>query len=203
MDNIDVSNMSVCGGILCLDFINTVGEWIPAPTKEYITDYAALIQWTKRMDILSAKDFRAYESAVRKLEPQQQTATLKYFRQVRQCMFEVMSELARKKKAAGPFEQLADHIRQSNRHLVYRKDAGGKVSTGFDAQQPALIPVWHALQSAASLLLDASQWNRVRSCPSCGWLFLDSSKGGKRKWCDMTLCGSREKSSRYYYNNKQ
>ncbi len=59
MDNIDVSNMSVCGGILCLDFINTVGEWIPAPTKEYITDYAALIQWTKRMDILSAKDFRA------------------------------------------------------------------------------------------------------------------------------------------------
>jgi predicted RNA-binding Zn ribbon-like protein len=154
------------------------------------------------MDILSPKDFRAYESAVRRLEPQQQAAALKYFRQVRQCLFDVMNEVAKKKKVAGPFEQLGEYIRQSNRHLVYRKDAAGRISTGFDDQHPALMPVWHALQSAASLLLDDSQWQRVRSCPSCGWLFLDTSKGGKRKWCDMTLCGSREKASRYYYNHK-
>ncbi|QEC45269.1 CGNR zinc finger domain-containing protein [Pseudobacter ginsenosidimutans] len=203
MENIDVTNMSVCGGILCLDFINTVSEWLPETGKEYITHHEALIKWTKRMDFLSPKAFRAYEIAARRLEPQQQVSALKYFRQVRQCMYEVMNEVAKKKKVAGPFDQLGDHIRSSNRHLIYKKDAAGTVSASFDEQYPAMIPVWHALQSAASLLLDAAQWNRVRSCPSCGWLFLDSSKGGKRKWCDMTLCGSRDKASRYYYNHKQ
>ncbi|MBO9635793.1 MAG: CGNR zinc finger domain-containing protein [Chitinophagaceae bacterium] len=202
METIDVYNMSVCGGILCLDFINTVSEWIPEPGLDYIPDQDALIKWTKRMGILLPKDLRMYESAVRKLDPSQKATALKNFKQVRQCMFGVMNEIAKKKKAAGPFDHLSEYIRQSNRHLVYRQDASGEISTAFDHQHPAMIPVWHALQSAASLLLDASQWQRVRSCPSCGWLFLDTSKGGKRKWCDMTLCGSRDKSSRYYHNHK-
>jgi predicted RNA-binding Zn ribbon-like protein len=39
---------------------------------------------------------------------------------------------------------------------------------------------------------------RVRRCPGrdCGWLFLDAS--GRRRWCSMTTCGSREKMRRMY-----
>ena len=38
---------------------------------------------------------------------------------------------------------------------------------------------------------------RLRSCPRCGWLFLDTSRGGKRRWCSMRICGNREKVSRH------
>lgn len=38
---------------------------------------------------------------------------------------------------------------------------------------------------------------RLRSCPRCGWLFLDKSRGGKRRWCSMRTCGNREKVSRH------
>ena len=38
---------------------------------------------------------------------------------------------------------------------------------------------------------------RLRSCPRCGWLFLDTSRGGKRRWCSMQICGNREKVSRH------
>jgi predicted RNA-binding Zn ribbon-like protein len=38
---------------------------------------------------------------------------------------------------------------------------------------------------------------RLRSCPRCGWLFLDTSRGGKRRWCSMRTCGNREKVSRH------
>jgi len=37
---------------------------------------------------------------------------------------------------------------------------------------------------------------RLRSCPRC-WLFLDTSRGGKRRWCSMQVCGNREKVSRH------
>jgi len=39
--------------------------------------------------------------------------------------------------------------------------------------------------------------DRLRSCPRCGWLFLDTSRGGKRRWCSMRTCGNREKASRH------
>jgi predicted RNA-binding Zn ribbon-like protein len=51
---------------------------------------------------------------------------------------------------------------------------------------------------AIELLGDAMQLARVRLCPGrdCGWLFLDAS--GRRRWCSMTTCGSREKMRRMY-----
>lgn len=38
---------------------------------------------------------------------------------------------------------------------------------------------------------------RLRACPRCGWLFIDTSRGGKRRWCNMRICGNREKISRH------
>lgn len=38
---------------------------------------------------------------------------------------------------------------------------------------------------------------RLRSCPRCGWLFVDTSRGGRRRWCSMRTCGNREKALRH------
>jgi predicted RNA-binding Zn ribbon-like protein len=37
----------------------------------------------------------------------------------------------------------------------------------------------------------------LRSCPRCGWLFLDTSRGGKRHWGSVQICENREKVSRH------
>jgi predicted RNA-binding Zn ribbon-like protein len=41
---------------------------------------------------------------------------------------------------------------------------------------------------------------RLRICDGndCSWLFLDSSKGGRRRWCDMATCGNVSKARRHY-----
>jgi predicted RNA-binding Zn ribbon-like protein len=51
---------------------------------------------------------------------------------------------------------------------------------------------------ALELLGDQQRLPRVRRCPgrNCGWLFLDVS--GRRRWCSMTTCGSRDKMRRMY-----
>jgi predicted RNA-binding Zn ribbon-like protein len=51
---------------------------------------------------------------------------------------------------------------------------------------------------ALALLSDNRKLSRVRRCPgrNCGWLFVDLS--GRRRWCSMTTCGSREKMRRMY-----
>jgi predicted RNA-binding Zn ribbon-like protein len=41
--------------------------------------------------------------------------------------------------------------------------------------------------------------HRLRRCASdtCRWLFVDRSPGGRRRWCDMRVCGNRSKVRRH------
>jgi predicted RNA-binding Zn ribbon-like protein len=67
---------------------------------------------------------------------------------------------------------------------------------------PALLaPI---LWSAADLLVQAPH-RRIRQCanPQCLWLFIDASKNGTRRWCDMAACGNRAKARRHYLRSKQ
>lgn len=45
---------------------------------------------------------------------------------------------------------------------------------------------------------------RIRQCyhENCIRYFLDTSKAGKRKWCDMETCGNRKKAINYYKKHK-
>ena len=63
-----------------------------------------------------------------------------------------------------------------------------------------LAPV---LWSAADLLVQGGE-HRIRRCANekCLWLFIDRSKAGTRRWCDMAACGNRAKSQRHYARSK-
>lgn len=51
--------------------------------------------------------------------------------------------------------------------------------------------------SALKLAGDPPQ-GRVKTCRNCGWLLLDRSKNKSRIWCDMMVCGNRQKARRHY-----
>ncbi|MFA1674626.1 CGNR zinc finger domain-containing protein [Rhizobium mongolense] len=81
--------------------------------------------------------------------------------------------------------------------------AGGAV--GLNGTRPDLaLARWRDPEAVTALLAMLSiegyftlPRERLRSCPRCGWLFLDTSRGGKRRWCSMRTCGNREKVSRH------
>jgi predicted RNA-binding Zn ribbon-like protein len=54
-----------------------------------------------------------------------------------------------------------------------------------------LVPVAHAA-------MDGS-WARVKACPAddCLWAFYDASRNRSGRWCDMAVCGNREKVRTY------
>ena len=58
---------------------------------------------------------------------------------------------------------------------------------------------------SAGDLLAGPRLDRVRRCanPECGWLFLDDSRAGKRRWCSMSACGNRAKARRHYHKSKE
>ncbi len=57
--------------------------------------------------------------------------------------------------------------------------------------------VWNAAH-----VVTAVDRGRVRHCPSCDWLFHDTSRNRSRRWCDMADCGSRAKALSYYRRSR-
>jgi predicted RNA-binding Zn ribbon-like protein len=76
--------------------------------------------------------------------------------------------------------------------------AGFAVERGLRLEQPEdlLVPI---AEAAADLLCHADP-GRVRRCahPQCVLYFLDGTKNGTRRWCDMRTCGNRTNAAAYY-----
>lgn len=53
-------------------------------------------------------------------------------------------------------------------------------------------------------LLSSSQSKKLKRCsnPECILLFVDTSRGQKRRWCSMDLCGNRAKAAKHYRKTK-
>jgi predicted RNA-binding Zn ribbon-like protein len=50
------------------------------------------------------------------------------------------------------------------------------------------------LAAAAEAMADGS-WRRLKACRAddCRWAFVDHARNHSRQWCDMRVCGNREK----------
>jgi predicted RNA-binding Zn ribbon-like protein len=53
-------------------------------------------------------------------------------------------------------------------------------------------------------LFEDEDLNRLRQCDDddCGWLFLDRSKNGSRRWCSSADCGNRARARRHYQRHR-
>jgi predicted RNA-binding Zn ribbon-like protein len=55
-------------------------------------------------------------------------------------------------------------------------------------------PVARVLAAVAESMADGS-WLRLKACRSdtCRWAFVDNARNRSRHWCDMSVCGNRQK----------
>ncbi|HEX4262577.1 MAG TPA: CGNR zinc finger domain-containing protein [Acetobacteraceae bacterium] len=69
---------------------------------------------------------------------------------------------------------------------------------------PTTGTVLAAVLWSAADLLAGPRLARVRLCGNdrCRWVFLDDSKNGNRRWCDMSTCGNRAKAHRHYLRRR-
>jgi predicted RNA-binding Zn ribbon-like protein len=77
---------------------------------------------------------------------------------------------------------------------------GGPDRPFGDPSRPMRFEV--ALAVSALSLLAGDAWRRIRICANCGWLFIDKSRNASRLWCDMSVCGNRQKARRHYERRK-
>jgi predicted RNA-binding Zn ribbon-like protein len=188
---------------LCLAFVNTRywrGRAEPTETLRNLDD---VLVWLERHSgsappLLSRARERAVDHPAAAARARKEAIAL------RETIYRVFTAIALGETV------MASDLEQLNRALALtpprvRLIRGAK-GFGWAAHEavptvPALLaPV---LWSAADLLTYADN-RRLRRCANeeCLWLFMDHSKGGTRRWCDMNSCGNRAKAKRHYARSK-
>jgi predicted RNA-binding Zn ribbon-like protein len=81
----------------------------------------------------------------------------------------------------------------------------GRIAARASVERSGLDLIRDCVAVGAVELLRSLPADRARVCrgEACGWLFIDSSKGGQRVWCDMAVCGNAAKTRRYQQSAKR
>ncbi len=181
------------GGMACLDFVNSIDPRYGENRVEYLGDYPALVEWAVCAGVLPET---CRESLLKAAADHPRKAAAVHRRAL--ALREDLHGLLRPARADPPLRAFNEEVRRASAHATVRADASG-YSLGWDADGDLDRPLWPVVRSAGELMLTRSSLDRVRECDGrdCGWLFLDTSKAGRRRWCRMEICGNRAKAERH------
>ena len=190
-------------GALCLDFINTLDDRFSNEPKELLKSYVDLARLAEDTGILDTAqvDRLIEKSPISAEAPRALAAAV----EMREAMYSVFAAILHKKPVPrAALATLNGYVQAASRHseLV---PGNGRFEWRFDNRPIDFkAPLWPIARSAADLLA-SDQLPFIRACASntCQWLFLDTSKNHRRRWCDMTKCGNRAKFQRFYARKKR
>lgn len=180
------------GGRSCLDFVNTIHDRYAVAVEDYLQEPQRFIEWCVRAGVLRPDDgVRAPRAAHQRAALMREVVTLRHHLH---ALF-----AARIDNRPPP----PDAVRglDSWLHRAWASQslgADGQLHWRADARD-ARLPLKRIALDAVDLLGDSSA-SRLRRCAnttSCGWLFLDTSKNQRRRWCAMDTCGIADKMRRY------
>ncbi len=195
----------LAGGHPALDFANTVGRRVaPVPNVERMPTYGRLVSWSLQAGLLAGKEAQRLREAARE-RPRAAAAALKEAIALRERIFSIFIAAARgENPPAAAVDALNEALPKALGSLRVSSGREGfslRFVHGPENLTPMLAPV---VRGAAELLTSEDDLRRVRECgaDTCFWLFLDRSKNGTRRWCDMKICGNRAKARRHHARAK-
>jgi len=175
---------------LCLEFANTRywrGQSHPTETLNSPEDLASwtAANVTKEARPLSRREFdRGLET--------------------RETIYRVFDATARgRMPAAADLKALNEQLAAAPARSAIRRERTG-FAWDVDLRGSSALGLLAPVLWSAGDLLTGGRLDKVRRCanPECGWLFLDDSRAGKRRWCSMSSCGNRAKARRHYHKSK-
>jgi predicted RNA-binding Zn ribbon-like protein len=173
-------------GSVALDFAGTVRSRASPAPEECLPDKEALRRWLEESGL--AAEVRPGE------------ADLLVARRLREAIFQLFSDAIDGRRFDADALALVNRAAEGLRLGAPRLD--GRLRARWVTEAPLALVFGRI---AADAILQLSQEpDRLRRCAreGCGALILSRSRGKRRKWCSMELCGNRAKVAAYRARSK-
>jgi predicted RNA-binding Zn ribbon-like protein len=180
-----------------LAFVNTLAGRPREVPDERLTGYDALVDWAQEQHLISAAAGDRLLAEARK-HPHQAAAVLARAKDFREALNGLAGAIdAGRQPNADVLKTIGDCLAAAyaNGRLVPHE---GTLQWVASAEDDLERIIWEVARAAGRLVV-SPRLARVRACAAfdCGWWFVDDTKNRSRRWCDMKLCGNREKLRRF------
>lgn len=201
-----MAELSTVGGHVVLDLVNTVTWHVPESDPTWVDRLhspADLLRWAALLDLVDAAHAPVIAAAW-DADPARRDAGLAATHDVRAAVRQILH--AALDGASDPGDARATLHRHwaatvCRAELTPTPDGGtgnGTIDV-VPGPDPALL-IADRLTLTAVDLLRTIDLRQLKQCPlaegGCGWLFLDRSRNGSRRWCSMRDCGTHVKAQR-------
>ncbi len=168
--------------------------------KEHLAGYSDLVAFAEQSKLLSPKLAGTLRAHANRNGIDARNAFRKSIL-LREALYRVFSATAAAKPARpDDVERIGDFALEALKHRKLTR-TNGDYRWEWQSDGTNLLDriLWPIAESAANLLTSEDR-AAIRECdaPDCEWLFLDHSRNGSRRWCDMKSCGNRQKARRHY-----
>lgn len=193
-------DLNFIAGPVSLDFVNTAAWTEDGSLKsERLESFAAAIDWAVSAKALPGEVADGLHPLAQEQRRPAELA-LGRLRRFRQDLVDVVVPIAAGTRATPEAEDaLARWFREAQANACLELIEGRFHFHVTKNASSLEILLWILAQDALRLLTTANL-GRLRRCERdhCWWFFLDTSKSGRRRWCDMRACGNVTKARRYY-----
>jgi predicted RNA-binding Zn ribbon-like protein len=192
------------GGDPSIDLVNTV-DWAGDDLDhDRIPDYDRLTRWAEGAGVITAAVGQRLRRAApaRAREAAAVVATAGRIRWVLQRLF---TAVAAGESPEAPLDEFNDLLSEMLGRLRVAPSGRHRLATAWAGMGEELeSPLWPVVWSAAQLVT-SDEASQIHACaaPDCGWMYVDRSRNGLRRWCQMETCGTRAKGRRRYRREKR
>lgn len=184
-------------GHLALDLLNTVTARDTEP-HDWLASPAALLQWAGLTGHFAPRDLAALARQAA-TSPAAARQALARCRTLREALHAALLPLMQGRPVPAAVLQPLDRLRLAAARRCSLRARPAGVAAEPTLQGSGLDLIADRVLADALRLLEAPDLTRLRVCAGshCGWLFLDQSKAGRRRWCDMGTCGAAHKALQF------
>lgn len=191
--NTSIATLRMVAGHPALALANTVVSRRGRFGPDLLLTHTDLVDWAVRAGVLSADEADGQRRTAQ-ADPEAAAAVLEQARDLREAIYRLFSAVAA--SAEPPAEDLAflsETARRASGQRALSYSQEGCFSWRWEDADALDAVSLRVAYTAADLLAggDRDQLERIKECfgPNCGWLFLDTSRNGHRRWCTDEDCG--------------
>jgi predicted RNA-binding Zn ribbon-like protein len=189
--------LPLVGGALAFDLTNTSSGRGGPKWLEHLQSAANVIDWARHAKILTARDAKRLHEHVA-ADPRLAARLIGAMIELRELIHFIGVGIAATSKARRPRMDALVRIHAQCLARAHLIPSGATFAWVWDPRASPVEAVLGPIVFSALSVLTGSDLSRIKRCPGdhCGWLFFDTTKNKRRRWCEMEVCGNRAKQKR-------
>jgi predicted RNA-binding Zn ribbon-like protein len=193
-----IAGISRIGGHVALDFANTAG-WHASPEgDEHLEGYEDVVEWAGLVGVLPPRVRAALKRRAAR-RPREAAQALARAIEWREVVYRIFARLAHGRTPDSEDVASLHAARLEALRQAAPEWREGRLTLRWPDDKVDLLRPVHPVMVAAAELLASGDLTRLRQCGNdpCGWLFLDRSRNGTRRWCSSQDCGNASRVRRF------